>query len=192
MTHYPQQPNPYQAPPATVPPKRKMGLGKKILIAVAVFIAAIIAIGVLGSNGSKKSATASSPGQPSSAAPAEAKIGTPVSDGKFQFIVTSVDRSPSAGDPSENAKGEFFNVHLTVKNTGTEADLYAASNQKLIVAGKQFDAASVLGLPNDSDNLNPGLSIDTVVPFDVPPGTQPDAVQLHDSAFSGGVTVNLK
>jgi hypothetical protein len=35
------------------------------------------------------------------------------------------------------------------------------------------------------------LGIDTVVSFDVPPGSTPEAVVLHDSAFSGGTKVNL-
>jgi hypothetical protein len=30
-----------------------------------------------------------------------------------------------------------------------------------------------------------------MVPFDVPVGTVPDKIELHDSAFSGGVTVKL-
>jgi hypothetical protein len=123
-------------------------------------------------------------------------VGSPASDGKFQFVVTSVDRSSTAGNPTNQfeqvtAKGEFINVHLTVKNTGDKAQSYFANNQKLIIGGKQFDAASILGLPGDGDNINPGLGIDTVVSFDVPPGSMPEAVVLHDSAFSGGTKVNL-
>lgn len=123
-------------------------------------------------------------------------VGSPASDGKFQFVVTSVDRSSTAGNPDnqfeqKTAKGEFINVHLTVKNTGTQAQMYSASNQKLIIGGKQFDAASIIGIPGDGDNINPGLGIDTVVSFDVPPGSMPEAVVLHDSMFSGGTKVNL-
>jgi hypothetical protein len=117
-----------------------------------------------------------------------------VRDGKFEFVVLSVDRSKtdgSADDPS-TAQGEFINVHLSVKNTGNEAQGYYGSNQKLIVSGKKFDAASIMGAPGDGNNLNPGLGIaSTVVSFDVPVGTNPDAVELHDSAFSGGVQVSL-
>lgn len=127
----------------------------------------------------------------------EPGVGVPVRDGKFEFTVTSIDRSATAGDPTneflqEQATGEFVNVHLTVTNIGDEAQDFFASNQKLIVDGKKFDAASILGLPGDMSGINPGLSIETVVPFDVPPGAQPDAVELHDSAFSGGVKVALK
>ena len=131
------------------------------------------------------------------AAPAAAGIGTPVRDGKFEFTVTSVDRSATAGDPTneylqEKAKGEFVNVHLTIKNTGSEAQTFFASNQKLIVGGNKYDAASILGVPGDSESINPGLSVQSVATFDVAPGTVPDAIELHDSMFSGGVKVNLK
>lgn len=34
-------------------------------------------------------------------------------------------------------------------------------------------------------NLNPGFDITVKVPFDVPKGTVSDAIELHDSAFSG-------
>ncbi len=127
---------------------------------------------------------------------AAASIGTPVRDGKLEFVVTGVSRSKTAGDPTnqflqETAKGEFVNVALSVTNTGAEAQNYFASNQKLIVNGKQFDAATILGVPGDGDNINPGLGIDTVVSFDVPPGSVPEAIELHDSAFSGGVMVKL-
>jgi hypothetical protein len=118
------------------------------------------------------------------------------SDGKFRFTVTSVDRSSTAGDPTnefmqETAKGQFVNVHLTAENTGDEAQMYFANNQKLIIGGNQFDAASILGVTGDGDNINPGMGIDTVVSFDVPPMSMPEAIELHDSAFSGGTMVNL-
>lgn len=129
-------------------------------------------------------------------AAAAASIGTPVRDGKLEFRVTGVNRSKLAGDPTnqfmqETARGEFINVSLAVKNTGEEAQSFFASNQKLIVNGKQFDAATILGIPGDGDNINPGLGLETVVSFDVPPGSVPEAIELHDSAFSGGVMVNL-
>ncbi|TXH20074.1 MAG: DUF4352 domain-containing protein [Mycobacterium sp.] len=149
-----------------------------------------------GGTGNTQAATGSEP----AAAPANgdngAGIGASVRDGKFEFVVTSIDRSATAGDPTnpylqQTATGEFFNVHLTVHNIGDRAQQYFASNQKLTVDGKQYDAATIVGLQGDLATINPGLSVDTVVSFDVPPGSQPEAVVLHDSAFSRGVTVNL-
>ena len=182
------------APPPPAPKKRKLWPWALGILVVIVVVAAI------SGNDDKKSPTASSSSS-SSAAPQQtaapaAAIGTPVSDGKFQFTVTSVDRSKTAGDPTneflqETAQGEFVNVHITVMNTGDQAQTYFATNQKLIIGGKKFDAASILGLKGDNANINPGLAVDTIVSFDVPPGTAPDAVELHDSAFSGGTTVSL-
>lgn len=126
-----------------------------------------------------------------------AGIGAPVRDGKFEFVVVDIDLSATAGDPTNpylqsTATGEYLNVYLTVSNIGDAAQLYSASNQQLIVGGRKYDAASILGLQGDLTTINPGLSIDTIVSFDVPPGSHPDAVVLHDSMFSGGVTVSLR
>jgi Domain of unknown function (DUF4352) len=144
---------------------------------------------------SSKSSSGSS-GSSGSSNDAGVSLGSPASDGKFQFVVISVDRSSTAGDPTNEfmqvtAKGQFINVHLNAQNTGDEAQMYFANNQKLIIGEKQFDAASILGVPGDGDNINPGMGIDTVVSFDVPPGSIPEAIELHDSAFSDGTKVNL-
>ena len=40
-------------------------------------------------------------------------------------------------------------------------------------------------------DINPGNSIQVQVAFDVPPGTQPAELELHDSMFSGGVKLRL-
>ena len=65
-------------------------------------------------------------------------------------------------------------------------------NQKLIdTAGREYAADSMAALSmNRDDNamvidMNPGFSITAKVPFDVPPGTQVSAVEVHDSALSG-------
>lgn len=157
----------------------------------------LIAVGGLSGCAASDSNSADGKAGTSSPAASTAGIGTPVSDGKFEFIVTAVDRSKIAGDPEnefmqETAKGEFVNVHITVKNTGNESRMFSASNQKLIVGGNKYDASAILGAPGDNEDINPGLSVESVASFDVPPGAVPDAIELHDSMFSSGVTVNLK
>jgi Domain of unknown function (DUF4352) len=117
-------------------------------------------------------------------------IGVPVRDGKFEFVVLSVDRSKTIGsvDDPTTAQGEFINVHLTVQNTGNEARSYLARNQHLVVKGDELNAITTSG---DGDNLSPGTMINTVVSFDVPAGTTPDVIDLHDSTTSGGAEVSL-
>jgi hypothetical protein len=85
-----------------------------------------------------------------------------------------------------------------VKNIGDEAQLFTDSDQKLIDAkGRQFDAdsgAAALGLKGSNaflNNINPGNAVQGILLFDVPKGISLKAVELHDSMFSGGVTVAL-
>jgi hypothetical protein len=112
---------------------------------------------------------------------ATAGIGTPVRDGKFEFVVSKVDTT----DPA------LIRVHLQVTNIGNEAQHWSSGNQKLLAGGKKFESDLWETEGSSMDELNPGLSTDAVLGFKVPPGTVPDAVELHDSMFSQGATVNL-
>ena len=159
----------------------------KILAILAAIAASVVLVGC-----GTTTATRGSSG--SSAAQAAPGIGAPVRDGKFEFVVLEVDRSKTAGpaDDQSTAQGDYINVLLSVKNTGNEAQSYWARDQHLIINGNKFDAAPITGAPGDGDNINPGLGIaKTVVSFDVPVGAAPEAIELHDSAFSGGVKVSL-
>lgn len=82
-----------------------------------------------------------------------------------------------------------------MRNIGDQAQTYFANNQKLVAAGKQYSASSeaAIYMPNSNmAEINPGLQVQPSVAFDVPVGTVPDDVDLHDSAFSGGVMVGLQ
>lgn len=107
-------------------------------------------------------------------------IGQTVRDGKFEFLVTNVDTT----------KPGVIAVHLKVTNIGDEAQIWSSGNQKLLVDGKEFDS-DLFESSESYETLNPGLGVDAVVGFKVPPGTVPDAIELHDSMFSQGVKVRL-
>lgn len=137
---------------------------------------------------------------PAAEAPAAA-INTPVRDGKFEFTVTGVERigtTVGEGMLAETAQGEFIIVRVNVTNIGNEAAMLDSSSQKLINAsGQEFSASSaIFALPDATkafvENINPGNAV-TGAPllFDVAPGTQLGSIELHDSMFSGGVSVNL-
>jgi hypothetical protein len=83
-------------------------------------------------------------------------------------------------------------VSMTVQNTGNQS---FATNQKLKdTAGRQFSADSNADMWINQEiqtDINPGNQVNAKVAFDVPTGTQPSQVELHDSAFSGEVTVKL-
>jgi hypothetical protein len=113
-----------------------------------------------------------------------AHLNDPVRDGKFQFVVTGV----------SNQRG-YFVVYMNVRNIGDQAQAFFAQNQKLIdSSGRTYDAdATAVYDFNQSGmvDLNPGLTASATVPFQVPNGEQFTFVEVHDSAFSGGVKVSL-
>ncbi len=133
--------------------------------------------------------------------PAAATIGTPVRDGKFEFTVTSlepgVEHIGSDGF-GVDAQGQFLLVHVTVTNIGDEAQYFDGSSQDLTdTEGRTHSADSSAAIYLDDSNsflnqINPGNSVDGVVVFDIPVGAVPASIELHDSAWSGGVTVSLE
>jgi hypothetical protein len=42
------------------------------------------------------------------------------------------------------------------------------------------------------EEINPGNVLKGIVVFDIPRNAEPTSLELHDSMFSGGVTVSLK
>jgi hypothetical protein len=94
-----------------------------------------------------------------------------------------------------SAQGEFIVVTLSVSNIGNVPQSYFGQNQKLIDAsGREYGANSEADMyMNDAafGDINPGNSIQVRVAFDVPPGTSPAELELHDSMFSGGASVRL-
>ena len=75
---------------------------------------------------------------------AVAAPGSAVRDGKFEFVVTSIDNSKIGGDPTnqfmqETAQGVYVNIHLRVTNIGNEAQTFFAGNQKLHAGSQEFD-----------------------------------------------------
>ncbi|MFJ2033736.1 DUF4352 domain-containing protein [Streptosporangium sp. NPDC087985] len=138
--------------------------------------------------------------EPKSAGPKRAVIGDVVKDGKFSFKVTKVETGLKrvGGEYfGSDAQGQYVLVHVTVENIGDKAQLFSDSSQKLIdTGGRQYDADSgaALGLKDSNaflKNINPGNTVSGILLFDVPKDFRIKAIELHDSIFSGGVTVAL-
>ena len=208
---------PYRGPgQAPQPPKRKSPVWPWVLIAVMV-LACGGCFGLVGmasdaadedspaatfTTGGPASEDAAAPGEPAREAPAPdaAPAGTAVRDGKFEFRVTAVD--PPVRTVGDNqflrttAQGEYILVHVSVTNVGDRPQTYFGSNQKLFDAdGRQFenDTRAEINLHDHmATTINPGNTIDVVLAFDVPVGTVPAKLQLHDSMFSGGAKVALR
>jgi hypothetical protein len=126
-----------------------------------------------------------------------AGLNQPVRDGKFEFVVTDAS-VPQHWVGSPQPRGQWFIATMTVTNTGNEPQSFFAQNQKLIdSAGRTYAADSMAAMamnPTDTTmvmDMNPGFSITVKVPFDVPSGTPVSAVEVHDSAFSGGARITV-
>ncbi len=143
------------------------------------------------------------PEEPAAAEPADdvAGIGTPVRDGKFEFTVTGVETEvATVGNEylNKEAQGAFALVSVTVSNIGDEAQTFLGDNAELTdTEGRTHssDSAAAIYLEGSESwitEINPGNSVDAVVVFDIPVGAAPQSIELHDSMFSNGVTVNLQ
>jgi len=175
----------------------------KFLSALGALIIAIIVIVVLikstGGGGGSTTAGGGGGSGTTTSQKSAAKIGTPVRDGKFEFTVTAVDPGKSTigtGSLSKTAQGQFVLVHLTVRNVGTQQQVFDQSAQKMIdQQGRQLSADPTAAIYVDQQNflaqINPGNSVEGVVAFDIPKDAIPTKLALHDSVFSSGVTVQL-
>lgn len=184
-----------------IPPRRKARKWPWIIGVAAVLV---IGAAVSGGMGDEKEVAANAPGTVTVAAapPATAEVasqGTEVRDGKFAFVVNSVESGQSvAGNMSnqfmqKTAQGQWVLVHMTVANTSDKPQTFFAAYQKLKAGGSTFSTDAVLAMYLEANmvDINPGNKIQATVAFDVPPGTAPEALEVHDSAFSSGVQVKL-
>ena len=216
----PQQQQSQYYPPQR-PPKKKRHLVRNILLGLAGIIVLIVISSIAANKGgkgtpaasssssstpaasSKSTPAASSKSTPANAAPA-AKIGTPVRDGKFQFTITSVSHAKTAGDTADglgaSAQGKYTILHVTVTNIGSQPQTLDDSSQYVYDAsGRKYDASTnadiYLNGSSDSvflNDINPGNTVKGKIAFDMPAGVKAVKAELHDSAFSGGISVSLR
>lgn len=177
----------------------------KILTAII----AIVLIGAIGgASGTQKDSSTPASTSSSSSTSTEsdtakvAKIGEPVRDGKFEFVVKSVECGKTSVGTNQyltkEAQGQFCLMDLTVKNIGDQQQLFAESAQKLLNAdGLQYSSDSMASLYNSNNTdtwlnqINPGNSVQGVIVFDIPKDQMPATVELHDSVYSSGIKVEL-
>ena len=123
-------------------------------------------------------------------------------DGNFAFTVNSQQcglTTIGTSYPETAPAGTQWCVYLmTVTNDKSAAGDFFAGNQKAIDAsGKQLsaDTTALIYMDNssasDMSTINPGVSIDVTVPFQLATGDTIKYLDLHDSMFSGGVKVNV-
>jgi archaellum component FlaG (FlaF/FlaG flagellin family) len=147
--------------------------------------------------------TGSEPDTEASQPPAEKtyQIGDKATDDDYQFTVTKIKCGVSrVGDSisNEKAQGQFCLVSMRVKNVGNDPISYSSENQALVdTKGKNYSPDDEAWIyVDDSDvwgEINPGNTLKTVVPFDVPKKTKPDHLLLKAGVWgaSDGVIVKL-
>lgn len=178
---------------------------------VAIALIAMISVASGGStDGGTEDAVASSGNSDAAAdkkeeaaadAPQGVGVGQAADDGKFRFTVQSLECGETkVGDDFLNkaAQGQFCMLSVTVENIGQESQYLFADNQYLFDAeGRKFSADGEATIYNDTDDrtifeeINPGNTLSGVIVFDVPNGAEIVRAEMHDSAFSGGVSVSL-
>lgn len=179
---------------------------KRFIVPLAVVLLIAIFAATSGGDETDVTSTASSQsGAKSGAKSGAAKgaaVGDKVRDGKFEFVVTKIERPgktlPTSFGTEETAQGEFVIVHVDVTNVGNEAQTLDTNGQVLFNdKGQKFEPSSAIFSLKNADKfflekINPGNKV-TGAPllFDVAPGTKLASIELHDSMFSDGVKVNL-
>lgn len=176
------------------PPKRN---GHTVWIAVGSVAALMLMVFVVWAvmNGGR-SGSATQPSADTPALDQQATSGV-ARDGKFEFKVSDVTSAQTIGDNSfmeTRAQGAFVIFTIQVTNIGKETQNFFAINQKLIDSnGRKYststEADMTLNQVASLGQINPGNSVTVKIAFDVPADIKMRALELHDSAFSGGVKV---
>ncbi|HEX8202461.1 MAG TPA: DUF4352 domain-containing protein [Isosphaeraceae bacterium] len=174
---------------------------KRFILLAVIALVIIIVIATSGGDDGGSSPSSSGGGASSGESAEAAGLNQAVQDGKFEFTATGVDCSKNTlgADPvSTQATGVFCLVNVSVANIGDEAQTLDSTSQVAYdAAGNKYstdiEAAFYLEDAGQTlfEQLNPGTSVNGVLVFDVPVGTQLTELELHDSMFSGGVTVNI-
>ncbi|MFI9406688.1 protein kinase [Nocardia sp. NPDC052316] len=136
------------------------------------------------------------PEQPESVSLAAA--GTPVRDGKFEFVVRDVDTDVRRVG-LQTASGSFVIVTLEIRNISAEPKRFLPLGQRLFdTNGTPFDHNATATMWQSAQHgygysfeLAPGQSATTQLVFDVPADTTPTHLELHDFVLSNGVAVRL-
>jgi len=176
-----------------------------ILLLTAVLLVIITMVGTGGGKtlfGFKASLLGSKVSSPLKVAPATAVLGQSVRDGRFAFLVTSVQRPSKTltgrTGARETAEGAFVIVRVDVTNIGYEPLTLTATDQFLVSdKGKRFATSAAISSLKGAEQvflekINPGHTVSAApLLFDVPAGTTMASIELHESLSSTGVKVRL-
>jgi hypothetical protein len=163
-----------------------------ILVGCAIVVALIVV------DVSHHGTSATAPSGPS----ATRRIGQVAKDGDFAFVVKSVSCGTSAdavvegaGEQVPPATEECLVTMTVTDDTGTSQTYFSGNQYAYDSAGHQFsaDATATESLisADDDTEVNPGATITAILPFQIPVNDRIARLELHDSAYSNGVTVDV-
>jgi hypothetical protein len=188
------------------PPRRKPGCLRWLGIGAAGLIALIVITSLTSNsnNGSTGGGSSQASGSGGSETVQVATGSQVARDGDFAFQVKAIACGQAEAQAVYNEPDitgtmppgtQECIVKLRVTDDKNVAQTFYDSNQYAYDAqGQQFTADdNGIYLTGDKDDtqLNPGVSITALVPFNIPSGDSVTQLELHDSEFSGGVTVKL-
>jgi hypothetical protein len=214
MTHQqaspaPELPSPKDAAARSTEAQRKASRPwfrrKRFLLPLALIVLVVVIQAAYGGSDRWPFDTAKSGSQPtvtSNAQPApDAKIGSTVRDGTFEFVVTGIQHPGKtlAGKVGKTltAQGEFVIVRVDVTNIGKVAQSADCRCQLLVIdKGQKLQPSPAVLSTKEALKfvtlIEPGTTVKGVlILFDVAPGTKVTHIELHDSASTQGATVKL-
>ena len=189
-------------------PDKRVLIGLAAAAVVVLIVVGVVAV-VLTMKNDVGDITITRPAEASSATPSEtgdegptepqaAGTGDEVRDGDFAFVVNGVRTTDVVADPefpelNATADGEYVIVDLTVTNVSAEPQTFFASFTTLSdgITDFEVDEDAWLYVGDVSTDLGPGETIQTAVVYDVPKGTDIEAIWLRGGPLSDGVAVGL-
>ncbi|MFT3888957.1 MAG: DUF4352 domain-containing protein [Arachnia sp.] len=131
--------------------------------------------------------------------PKKAGLGDTVTSGDWTFTVTKVLKpTKTIGEDylKTEARGEFIVMQVALTNEGDSAEYLTASQIKLVSAGKTYETSSeaaiyLKGAVSLLDQVNPGLTVEGKIAFEVPEGTEPEEIQFSGGLFATDAVVTL-
>jgi eukaryotic-like serine/threonine-protein kinase len=194
-----QAPTPPAWGPAALPPRRRRRRWRRRLLGGVVLLVVLL---VLANGLGDRDRPAGRERQAGRAGVAAAPgLREPARDGQFEFVVRSVRcglRRVGPAPARRTPQGRFCLVAVSVANVGGEARNFAADQQRLFGADGRRHAVDTAatavggGLGLLHVLVNPGNRVEGTLVYDVPPRMRPARMELHDSPFSRGVTVDLR
>lgn len=177
----------------------------KVLTGILVFIVFIVVVSASGGDSSSSGSTNSGSKQEQSQKQEKitAKIGEKVQSGDLSFTVNGVKEYKSLGNSftQKDSQGIFKVVSLKIENVGKETKTIDSSMIKLTDSeGRTFersiDGQTAKGLSQGQVDLflqqvQPGLSVNGEIVFDVPADAQGLTLEVKGSMFAQSVDIQL-